>query len=240
MGEIPNKIASGFSHFSADQWKNWTLYYSLFGLKGLIPYNHYNCWHLYVKICTILCTVKISIADLDRVQSLILEFCTKYEELYGEEYLSMNMHLLCHISDCIRDHGPVYAFWLFPLECMNGILGSYPTNNKDIGPQLMKKLHQSQMSSISSWPEEFKAEYKSLLLQCHIPGGSLLQTLNDDDNFVLKIMPPVREHSFSSEKLQQVKQVLSNYNQYHNQAELLRIYKYFSAVTLNGQIFASK
>ena len=73
--KLGNKIASGFSHFSADQWKNWTLYYSLFGLKGLIPYNHYNCWHLYV--CTILCTVKISIADLDRVQSLILEFCTK-------------------------------------------------------------------------------------------------------------------------------------------------------------------
>ena len=29
LGRIPHKIASGFSAFTADQWKNWTLVYSL-------------------------------------------------------------------------------------------------------------------------------------------------------------------------------------------------------------------
>ena len=34
VGRIPNKISSGFSSFTADQWKNWALIYSLVVLKG--------------------------------------------------------------------------------------------------------------------------------------------------------------------------------------------------------------
>ena len=29
IGRIPYKISSGYSSFTADQWKNWTIYYSL-------------------------------------------------------------------------------------------------------------------------------------------------------------------------------------------------------------------
>ena len=74
LGRIPFKIASGFSNFSADQWKNWTLYFSLFALKGILPYNHYNLWHKYVKICHTFCTHSISLADVNagRQKYLIL------------------------------------------------------------------------------------------------------------------------------------------------------------------------
>ena len=37
VGRIPNKIASGFCSFSADQWKNWTLIYSSTALKRVLP-----------------------------------------------------------------------------------------------------------------------------------------------------------------------------------------------------------
>ena len=43
VGRIPTKIASGFSGFKADQWRNWT---SLYCLKGILPFRHYNCWQL--------------------------------------------------------------------------------------------------------------------------------------------------------------------------------------------------
>ena len=51
IGRLPYKISSGFSGFTAEQWKNWTLYFSLFSLKGTIPWQHYNCWHQFVKAC---------------------------------------------------------------------------------------------------------------------------------------------------------------------------------------------
>ena len=36
IGRIPHKIASNFSSFTADQWKNWTLIYSIIILKPII------------------------------------------------------------------------------------------------------------------------------------------------------------------------------------------------------------
>ncbi len=49
IGRIPQKIGSNFSGFTAEQWRNWTLIYSLFSLKGILPYKHYDCWLLFVK-----------------------------------------------------------------------------------------------------------------------------------------------------------------------------------------------
>ena len=52
----------------------------------------------------------------------------------------MNMHLHCHIFECILDMGPIYSFWCFPYERMNGLLGVYPTNNHNITVQMMRKF----------------------------------------------------------------------------------------------------
>ena len=47
MGRIPHKIRSGFSAFTADQWKNWVLYY-------LLPSFHtrYDHWRRFGVLAT--------------------------------------------------------------------------------------------------------------------------------------------------------------------------------------------
>ena len=40
IGRIPSKFSTGFSGFTADQWKNWVCYYSAFALKGILPREH--------------------------------------------------------------------------------------------------------------------------------------------------------------------------------------------------------
>lgn len=50
-----NKIQAGFSGFTAEHCKSWTLYYSLFCLKGILPRQHYQCWQIYVKACYLIC-----------------------------------------------------------------------------------------------------------------------------------------------------------------------------------------
>lgn len=73
------------------------------------------------------------------------------------------MHAAGHITDCIKDHGPVYAFWLYAFEKMNDILGSFPTNNHDVTIQLMKKFLSMQDASLDQWPEDLKSEFLPLL-----------------------------------------------------------------------------
>ena len=85
IGRIPGKISSGFSGFTAEQWRNWTLIYSLCCLKGILPHRHYDCWLLFVKSTSLLCRRSITLQELDRADALLLEFCEAFEKLYGKE-----------------------------------------------------------------------------------------------------------------------------------------------------------
>ena len=62
------------------------------------------------------------------------------EQLYGQDFVTPNMHVHDHLYDCVLYFGPVYSFWLFSFERENGILGSYKTNKKNIEVQLMKRF----------------------------------------------------------------------------------------------------
>lgn len=44
VGRLPSKILSGFSGFTADQWRNWTVLFSLHSLKDILPHRDFSCW----------------------------------------------------------------------------------------------------------------------------------------------------------------------------------------------------
>ena len=122
IGRIPRKIASGFSAFTADEWKHWILIYSLYSLRDLVPIEDYQCWCILVDACAILCQLVITETEVNNAHALIIGYCKKFEELYGSECCTPNMHMACHIKDCIKDYGPLSAFWAFSFERFNGIL----------------------------------------------------------------------------------------------------------------------
>lgn len=204
IGRIPLKIASGFSDFTADQWRNWIIYYSLPSLKSHLPVQHYNVWLLFVKACHLFCRRTISMADVEEADRLILQFCKAYVALYGNEYCTPNLHLHGHIASCIKDYGPVYAFWLFSFERLNGILGSYHTNNNDVSLQLMRRFVNSHAYSTHNWPPEFKEDFIQVLSKCnYYCKGSLMQdsleSRTDMEDVEIRPLPPVCEIVLSAE-----------------------------------------
>ena len=48
------------------------------------------------------------------------DFVKNFERNYGSEAVTPNIHLHVHLTDCIRDFGPVYSFWLLSFEHCNG------------------------------------------------------------------------------------------------------------------------
>ncbi len=132
VGRVPSgsKILSGFSGFTAEQWKNWTIFFSLFTLKGILPWQHYQCWALFVKACYLICRRTITELQVKQAHDLLMDFYKKFISLYGNVFCNPNLHLHGHLRECINDYGPVYSFWLFSFERLNGVLGSYHTNNK--------------------------------------------------------------------------------------------------------------
>ena len=98
IGRIPFRIDSGFTSFTADQWKNWTCIYSLYCLHGVIPQQHYACWSLFVEACCFLLQPSISLQELEEADEKLQKFCRTFQDLYGREHCTPNMHMHLHLK----------------------------------------------------------------------------------------------------------------------------------------------
>ena len=140
LGRIPTSISSNYGSFTAAEWKNWTLVYSLYCLQGLLPSEHLACWQTFVLACHLLCQPLLTKADVQKADLLLLKFGRTVESLYAPGVVTPNMHLHGHLAECIFQYGPIASFWLFSFERYNGLLGEFINNKKNIEIQLMRKF----------------------------------------------------------------------------------------------------
>ena len=95
FGHIPRNTQSGFSNMTADEWKNWTIVYSVIALHDILPPEHVACWQLFVSACRTLCSPVITFDEIDLVQQLLHEFFLSLENL-GSHYVAISTHLHLH------------------------------------------------------------------------------------------------------------------------------------------------
>lgn len=166
VGKLPQKMASSFGSFNADQFKNWTVLFSIYVLKRVLPGEHLEYWRKFVLACKILCTRTLSKNNVKIAHLLLISFCKKVEQAFGSECITPNMHLHAHLDKCLYDFGPVYSFWLFSFERENGILGSIPTNKRNIEIQLMRRFlknsHAVDLFSDEILEEQFGSDFQKL------------------------------------------------------------------------------
>ena len=134
----------------------------MYALKGVLPGRDLKCWHTFVLACIYLCNHVITNESLVIIDNLLLQFCRAFENLYGSSNVTPNMHLHCRLTECIKDFGPIYNFWLFSFERYNGILGNVPTNNKTVEIQMMKRFDRDLHSLNMVFPDDL-IEFKTML-----------------------------------------------------------------------------
>ena len=139
IGRVPVNIHTGDT-FTAEQWMNWTMYFSVYCLFELLSPNEIECWRHFVLACRLLYKRNITADDVTISDALLMKFCSRLCQLYGCQVATPNMHMHGHMASFITDYGPIHAFWLFSFECYNGLLGKQPNNNKAIEIQLMRRL----------------------------------------------------------------------------------------------------
>ena len=208
-GRIPGKLESNFSGFTANQYKNWVVLYSIPVMYGHVETIHLECWRHYVLACRILCKFALSTVDIQLADALLLRFCTKVEQLFGSSSITPNMHLHGHLKEDIREFGPIHACWLFAYERLNGILGNYPNNNKSIESQLMKKFSRDNLLLSVPLPKEFNKEFTCTLFDQRINAPS-----QDLDSGCTCVLPSRSNKSVLSPlELQSVQEVISKLNE---------------------------
>ena len=75
IGRIPHKIRTGFSSFTADQWKNWVLYFSLISMLDILGSDILECWRHCVQACRVLSSRQITIEKVLLGDAHLLQFC---------------------------------------------------------------------------------------------------------------------------------------------------------------------
>ena len=141
----------------------------------------------------LLSQMQISLTHVKLADALLLQFCRRVERMYGPSVVSPNMHLHAHIEQCILDYGPVYNFWLFGFERYNGILESFPSNNRCVEIQFMQRFTRETFLYSSSLPQQYESDFYDILsslvtpvvqgsLQSsfHIPATSNLMQQQED------------------------------------------------------------
>jgi hypothetical protein len=125
IGRIPNKVdcGEGFSNFTADQWRTFFTVYATVVLWDYLPAKDRTILTHFVRVCLILANRIVEIESLKEAHSRLVEIVKLIEECYGREKITPNLHLSLHLCKCSFDYGPLYTFWCFSFERMNGILG---------------------------------------------------------------------------------------------------------------------
>ena len=115
--------------------------FSTYTLLDILPQHDFQCLRKFVIACTYICNSVLTDKDIIVTDNLLMQFCNSFENLYGKESITPNMHLDGHLKECmLLDYGPVYSFWLFSFERYNGLLGSSSTNRRKIELQFMKRF----------------------------------------------------------------------------------------------------
>ena len=167
IGRIPRKIGTNYGSYTAEEWKNWTVTFSMYALHGILPDNHLRIWERFVMACRILCQPVISKEEIMKSDALLVNFCTGMETLYGKKGLTCNMHLHCHLSSVLFDYGPVFGFWLFSFERYNGQIGATRTNNRSVEIQFMRDFVKERflMPSAGNLPSIYEEDFLPLFSQ---------------------------------------------------------------------------
>ena len=168
VGRMPRKIQNSSGGFTANQWKSFTVLFSIHALWNVLPRSDLQVWHNFVLACSCLCSTVLTETRALLAHSYLLKFCQSFEQLYGKHRVTPNIHQHTHFVDCVLDYGPVYSFWLCSFERYNGILCEYGTNQRAVEIQLMRKFLSSQFVKELPSPVEFQDVSKTLLNRLHL------------------------------------------------------------------------
>ena len=237
----------------------WTIVFSPYVLKDYLPSQHYSMWCTFSLSCSLLCRPFIQHAELVEADELLMNFCEMFEQLFGKEHVTPNMHLHAHLKQCVEDVGPVFSFWCFSFERYNGILESFQKNwhapeiqllEKFVLMQTLNAMDISAPLELSSCVSSLKKNYTMLEDPRRIFDSNLL--LKYENNIMSlptavdaiklefhEIIPPRREKYLTDSSRQHLWSMYSVLYGEHAVNHVPLRYEEFSDLKILGELYTS-
>ena len=168
----PRAISKHFKYFKASEYRAFLLYYCLPVLTGILPAQYWDYYCLLVVAISALLSESISSNQISYCSQLLNKFCAQFSTLYGERYMFINVHLLLHLPDTVRELGPLWVYSCFHFEGQNGILRNLIHGTQKVDVQLIRSysyLRNLPVATDSLTSTEFFATFKRLYFKQHLP-----------------------------------------------------------------------
>ncbi|CAH8821537.1 unnamed protein product [Trichobilharzia szidati] len=128
-----------------ERWKatEYRLFLSYLGvvyLKDVLPPCFYDNFFDLFLACYILSHPTYSSYYLDDIKNFLLEFVENFRSLFGEDNMVYNIHGLLHISEDVRQHGPLDTFSCFPFESNIRFMQTLVTGPNNPAVQIGRRL----------------------------------------------------------------------------------------------------
>ena len=121
---VPRSISDSLKFWKGAELRSWFFYYSIPGIYDLPRPDYLYHYHYaaLVEGIYLLCQDSISETDICRREELLHYFVFMMAPLYGERYLTINVHSLLHLPQTVRELGPSWSTSCFVFESANGDL----------------------------------------------------------------------------------------------------------------------
>ena len=177
-GRIPRSISGNLKFWKATELKAWLFSYSIPILYNLMKPLYLYHYASLVEAIFLLTGDSISSSDIERSDRFLRYFVYMFQTLYGERYITLNMHSLIHLPQTVLDIGPLWAHSCFPFEDANGELLKMFHGTQYIDIQIVNAVHLFKTlpnicNMVPANSELFK--FASNLLKCRMVSDILVQ-----------------------------------------------------------------
>ena len=121
----------------ASEYHSWLFFYSLPIMLSILPSSYYKHYSLLCQAIHTLNSCSITRSSLEKARNMLKRYYSHFSNLYGERYLTCNMHQLLHLADSVEQLGPLYTFSCFDHESANGALARMVHSNCGLDKQIM-------------------------------------------------------------------------------------------------------
>lgn len=138
FARIPRSL-DFFPQFKSTELALFNSYVGPIVLKNILPereYKNFLVFHVAVKLMS----SKKYCHSFNTLKNLLIFFVNDSCVIYGQEFLSYNVHNLLHLGDKIFRFGPLYNFSAYPFESFYQIFKKLVRKGNQVLQQIVKRV----------------------------------------------------------------------------------------------------
>lgn len=157
------------SLFKASEYRSLLLFYFPICLIGLVPDAILKHVRLLSAATYTLLKSSMTFREIDDAEKMLERFVVQHQKLFGIDKMVMNVHLLKHLADDVRELGPLWCHSAFPFERNNGVLLKKANGTKDVLYQISSKYFLEKAMTSCGKPGEKPLINEKILLGRKVP-----------------------------------------------------------------------